>query len=424
MHTLSLPPNDRAETPTMALAPSVPSGPLVPAPSADDTQPEDPANLTTTVRSFRGIAIGTDTVTEATKDLPENQRDAIRWLHAHARNQNWTMADLERETGIGRNLAWKAMKGEYKHSDWLYRVPGDKATRYANPNAGKPISLDGFCQKVERAKQKFQKLMENFSADFMLTEVWQKVEWGCLEALNKNRMVFIYGESYIGKTRSAQEFARQHNSGQSTYVRVPPAGGVHLLLKEIAAKIHVNSNKAFDALLTDVVRALDVTKLLIVDEVHEIFETYGRANRLRCLEMLRYIHDISRCGMVLIGTRIFRDEIENTAGEFYKFLGQHRRRGLYTVQLPQVPCRRDVTMALDRVGLEWPRSKKTEDILIHLAQDGLGVVLTFLDAGRGLAKKKGQTYSWEHFLAAQDILRDMQLVQNETEALAALREVA
>jgi hypothetical protein len=141
--------------------------------------------------------------------------------------------------------------------------------------------------------------------------------------------------------------------------------------------------------------------------------------------MLRYVYDRTHCGMVLIGTKVAREEIESTTGEFYKFFGQTRKRGQYVFQIPLVPSRADMVKALDRVGLEWPRSRKVEDTLVHLAKDGIGVVITYLDAARDwAAKNTGRPCTWDNFITAHDIIRDMGLEQNETEAIADLRRAA
>jgi hypothetical protein len=184
------------------------------------------------------------------------------------------------------------------------------------------------------------------------------------------------------------------------------------MTKHIAMALDVSTAKPYEALIDDVVNALDEDMLLILDEVHEIFMTYQKTSVMRCLETIRYIYDQTHCGMILSATNIFRDAQQK--GEFMQFLKQLGRRCAYTVQLPDEPPKEDLILVLDRFELPWPKGKQETDFL-HMAKDGFGVVLTRLTDGKELAAKAGKTYTWDHFTEAAEIVRKMALTSKELE---------
>jgi DNA transposition AAA+ family ATPase len=276
---------------------------------------------------------------------------------------------------------------------------------HPHPKGGQPISLDNVCDKIKKAKLRAEKVQSLYSVGFLKTSIWERTEWGCLQALKHNRIVFQYGAPQIGKTACAEEFAHQHNGGQTTLVRTPPSGGVQSLLKAVARALHVNAHKCHDDLLQDVIDALDRSKLLIIDEVHEIFITYTKSSVVRCLETLRYIWDQTHCGMVLIGTNVFRNELHE--GELMKLMRQLLLRGLREVQHPDVVPDEDLELALESFGLPWPEEAKLLEDFRHLAQDGIGKVMMRLNDGRSVAEKKGLPYTWEHFVTARNVVHKL-----------------
>jgi DNA transposition AAA+ family ATPase/AraC-like DNA-binding protein len=368
-------------------------------------------NMEANMRSFRGFNIGGDVVTKATAGLPEDQRIVIRWLYDRHRTLGWSQDRTEKEVGVSKSLLFRIFKGEYTYSETIKekRVENGvvKIVNVPNPKAGQAIPLDNVCAKIAKAKRDAEKTQALFSVGFLATSVWERISWACEQALIKNRIVFIYGDGQIGKTTCLMEFARLHNGGQTTFVRIPPCGGVQSLLRFIAKALHVSSKKSFHALLEDVLNALDKSKLLIFDEIHEIFIAYNKSSAIKCMELLRYIHDQTHCGMVLSGTDIFRDAFDE--GDFFRFLQQLHRRGLRQIALPDVAPKKDLVLALKSYGLDWPDDRKVEDELYHLAHEGFGQFLTRVDDGKKHADKREETYTWDNFITARNINRRMSL---------------
>lgn len=372
---------------------------------------ETPEILAARDRGQNQINIGGNTVTQATEHLPEQQRLLVRWLHTHARNNRWGWDELVKAVG-------------FSSTTW-YRIWVDKF-RYpkGDQRAGERMPIDKQCAAIAKLKKIVDQRECIKRAGFVETSVWQRIEWLCRRSFIRQKIGFVYGESQIGKTTGLREYQRRNNHGQTYYVELPPSAGVQLMTREIAKALHVSSSTCFEKLIEDVVAALDESKLLIVDEVHRVFTTYQRTSVMRCLDVLRYIHDKTHCGLVLCGTNVFRDQLKE--GSFQQYLKQLRRRGLNEVQLPAVPPRADLDMMAQHFGLnpdrhgqfEWQTTDgagrrhtaryNSEEVMLQIAKsDGFGKYVIRLQDAAEMAANKKQDVSWEHFVRAHHIIEAM-----------------
>lgn len=380
-------------------------------------------------RNTRGINIGANTVTQATEHLSEEERLLIRWLHVYARDQDWEWEDVVKAVGYSSTTWYRIWTDKYRYPKWDTKVGKDGVkVRTPQARAGDRMPVSEHCAEIRRFKKLVEQREAVARAGFVETSVWKRVEWVCQRSFVRQRIGFVYGESQIGKTTCLEEYARRNNSGQTTYVELPPAAGVQLMTRAIARALHVSSNTCYEHLIQDVLDALDESKLLIVDEVHRVFTTYQKTSVMRCLDVLRYIHDKTKCGLVLCGTNVFRDQLKQ--GEFFQYLKQLRRRGLNEVQLPSSPPREDLDLMARKFGLDpdkhgtfdieqrepgvkgKPEVRKvqylSEDIMQHLAKtDGFGKFVIRLQDAVELARKRDEKPSWFHFVRAHDLIERM-----------------
>lgn len=331
-----------------------------------------------------GINIGGNTVALATEWMPERDRLEVRWLHQHARDQHWGWHELIKAVGGSTTTWWRIFTDKYRypkgHARAGDRMPVGKWVRAVRDYRGSALNLE-----------------EQRCVAFTETSVYRRIEWLCSRVFVRNRVGCIYGDSQIGKTTALTEFARRQKHGQSVYLEVPPAGGVNYLTRTIAAALHVNTKTSFDNLLNDIVAALDSTRMLLVDEVHRIFSTYQKSSVMKCLDVLRCIHDRSRCGLILCGTNVWRDQL--TRGEFMVHLRQLRRRAAsYELQLPTNPPRADLDMIAKQFGLP-AASDEAEEIMMGIARKhGFGVFCLRLEDAAEYAAKRKAKLTWDHFV--------------------------
>lgn len=360
------------------------------APELDSAADSDSPEV---ARPYNGINIGAHTVTPATEHLPEDQKSAVRWLHWYAREKRWSWSDLVQAVGYSSTTWSRIWRDLYRYAKGEQR-------------AGERMPIDQHVAAI----QKFRRLVEARDAirdtGFIETSVWERFEWLARRAFVRKKIGFVLGESQIGKSTCGIEFQRRNNHGRTTYCEMPPASGVQLMLRTIADALGVPSSRSFDALLKDVCAALDDSKLLIIDEIQRVFTTYQKGSVMRCLDTLRYIHDRTRCGLVLIGTQVLRDQL--TRGEFAQYLKQLKRRGrTLLLQLPTEPPRADLDLMAAAFDLE-PATGDAETILQHVAKtDGFGAVKMLLQDASERAAKKKRKPTWDDFVWAHSLAERM-----------------
>jgi DNA transposition AAA+ family ATPase len=342
-----------------------------------ETLPDIRQEMGATARST--WSFGGDTVIRATKDLPEDQRDAIRWLFFYCVENDISMGDAADAIRRDRTTVYRVMRGEY----------GAK--------------LDQIVEAIQSYRKLCMERSTIAQAEFIETTTARKIWKICDSALVYNSIAFIYGDSQIGKTCALEEYARRNNHGQTKYIRLPASAGVQLMMKEFAEACALSRNCCFEKLRERVLSALDRNHLVIVDEIHQTFASYHSRARISCLEVLREIHDRSNCGMVLCGTNVFREELQT--GLHKKLLDQLRRRGIFELQLSAKPPKSDVRAIAATFGLEEPDPEAAQLVDDILGKHGLGKLIRFMQAGSRMARKQGRPLSWKHFVSAHDIIK-------------------
>ena len=347
--------------------------------------PEEPAASSPAGRAQerpREINLSGDTITIKTAEYPEEQRSLLRWLFAHTKEQRWGWKELEANSKVSVTSLYRIWTGRY-------RYPKEHA------KAGQLIPLDGICERIAHFKGLAEERATLRRLPFVETSVFKRIERLCRETLVMQSISMIYGESQIGKSWALKEVARRNNHGNTPYVLTPASGGVQGLITAIGDACHISGRTSHQILRERVTNFLDDSKLLIIDEVHEIFITYFRDSRLRCLSVLRQMQEVSGCGLVLCGTNVFRHEIEQ--GEFSQSLKQLRKRGILELQLENVPSGKDLDLIAAHYKLGPPNGEAAELVSWTAKEFGLGKYTRFLARASQLATKRGERFAWRHF---------------------------
>lgn len=325
------------------------------------------------------INISGDTVTQATADYPEEHRRLVRWLFSFAKDEDLSWDELAEKTKVHRSTLWRVFQGTY-----------------TNPESGKQVDLSPLCEKIDRFKDLAEERATANKLPFIETSVWRRISKICRESLVSQFFGFIYGESQIGKTCCLKEFARRNNHGNTVYVLMPASAGVQSMMKAIAEACHISSNTCFENLRDRVGRYLDDSKLLIIDEVHEAFVSYQKLSMVKSFSMIRQIQEISKCGVVLCGTNVFRNHLEQ--GEFAKSLEQLRKRGIWRLQLESTPSPADLELIAKFYKLP-PATNDAKVVVDQVAESmGLGMFTKFLARASKLALDQQEKFTWEHFV--------------------------
>jgi len=145
--------------------------------------------------------------------------------------------------------------------------------------------------------------------------------------------------------------------------------------------------------------------LLIVDEFHRPFITSSRQSAFRVIEWLRELYDNTGCGIVFSATRLGQEELEN--GPSAGVLEQFRRRGIITLNLPPTPPKADIIKFAKAFGLPPPEGDAIDIVKNMLQRSGLKQYVVFLQSASNLAAKQKKPISWDHFVAAYDMIQSL-----------------
>jgi DNA transposition AAA+ family ATPase len=329
------------------------------------------------------IRLGGDEVIQATAELPEDQRETIRWLFSLAKHRHWSLARLETETGIDDSTLFRVFRGTYA------------------------AKLDSIVARIAAYRNKFQDVSQRTGKLFVPTSISKKIWAACDFARSTRTMAFVYGRTHIGKSDAQLAYMAQpvNNHGKTKYVRLPASAGVQLMMKEFARACFVNPNSCFENLREYVLNAIDETHLLLVDELHEVFLSYQRGSAIKCLEVIREIHDRRGCGMVLFGTQKLKEEL--MMGQHLDLLAQFKERGILEVQLPSALPKKDLKAIAAHFHLDDPSGLAAEIVQEVTKDHGFKRYVLFLESGQNLARGKKERFTWDHFVQAHDIVKKL-----------------
>ena len=325
-------------------------------------------------------AMGGDQVMQATGRMDERQRELLRWFFYYCIENGITMKAAAEAIRYDSTTVYRVMRGQYEGN------------------------LDAVCDAVEGYKKIVEQRAGLAKTAFVETETARRIWKICDAARAHQSIAMIFGDSQLGKTFALTEYTRRNNHGATRYVRLPAAAGIQMACKVFAEACGLSHKCSCEAMRERVLNALDENTLLIVDELHLTFNTYGTRPCIATLEMIREIHDRTQCGMVLCGTNVARKEIE--AGQHKLLLEQLRRRSFFRLNLPAIPYKKDLLAIAAAYHLDAPAgdAEKMVDEIIHAS--GLKAYVSYLRAGTKLAARRKQTFAWSHVSDAYETIQN------------------
>jgi len=312
-------------------------------------------------------------------ELDDESRDLVWWFYCFGKDSKWALKDFANAIQSSTTTVHRLFNGRYGASYAAIVAAVERFKTLAD----------------ERAKRK--------TLGFVETSAWQKISRVCNAALYDNMPAFIYGSSQIGKTECLREFARRNNHGTTRYVRMPSSPSFPFFLKTLAESCYLSSRQHQDALRRRIMDALDSRNLLIVDEVHQAMCTASDLTARKVVEFLREVYDRTGCGIVLCGTKVFRNEFEH--GRQALIFDQFRRRGMLELVLPDAPSKRDIAKIAKAFELPAPEGDVLDLIKSMLQTSGLGKYIKFLQYANGVSVTRKEQLSWAHFVDAYEGVR-------------------
>jgi DNA transposition AAA+ family ATPase len=314
----------------------------------------------------------------AAAGLPDDSARLLTWLFQAAKSEGWNRNQIAAHLDVSTTTVYRVLTGKYE---------GD---------------VQGIIDRIARFKRLHDDRRAANAPAFIQTSLTKRIFQACDFSLISQSVVFIWGENQIGKTHALEEYQRTHNHGQTIYVRMPAASGVLMVAQEIAKAIGLSPKGCYTKLRQYILRSIDDKNTLILDEMHQCFITYQKGNSIKVLEFIREIHDRTKCGLVLVGTNVWRDEVNG--GEQKKVLAQLRNRGVAHIQLEDKPLPADLKKFYSHYSLPEPTDRAAQVVADVIHTHGLGKFTKLLMAASRRANKLSEPLSWDGVLATHDTL--------------------
>lgn len=179
--------------------------------------------------------------------------------------------------------------------------------------------LDTFCTAITNLKAKAAQKMP-----LVGTIVTKRI----IEALDYARdfsaMVTIQGPTGRGKTYTARHWARMNNHGRTRYVRVPSGCSRRTLVTMLCQQCGIGTAGVKTSQLElRLFKAFTARNVIIIDEAGHLLPK-GNASSTAAIELLRDLHDLMGCAVVMIFTDVYLNQMKSgaQADYFEQFFGR------------------------------------------------------------------------------------------------------
>jgi DNA transposition AAA+ family ATPase len=315
------------------------------------------------------------------RDRPQDEQDLLTWFHQHCLDHKLTWEQACDALGYDRSNVFRILKGTY------------------NPGGtwAKPMDAIVSYKRIAEARAGIQK--NQFAENSISKLIWAGLDY----AMANNSITMVIGESRMGKTLAAIEWAARNNHGRSVLITARPVGGTKGLARNLCQAIGANQNQSLPAMVDSIYRGFNKNRILIVDEAHRLMPGSTRTINPANLEFLRDIHDQTGCGLALLATARFQAALEKGEYQYEQLIG---RIGM-PIRLPKQIKRRD-TMQIIQQFLPDPSSDTiAKSMEIANAPGRLGILVETLKVASRIASKAGEPLSDEHFTKAIAIRNQM-----------------
>lgn len=349
---------------------------------------------TATTSSVRRTRLPGDAFNLSTTDLPQRQRDALRWLHSYGDAQKLTNKALGELIGYSEST--------------LSRLFSSDGISYAG-------NLDEVAAAIEAAQARLSAQhaallqLRTGRIPFIKAELTHTM-WGYFDASHEyGRIVYMYGDAQIGKSRNCKEY-KAANMATCEYVEMPVRGALSNFLANIGDACRISTQSGGAYLRRRVINFFkDGNTRLIIDQVHRLFlDDKGQPAKeltraqLDTLDFIIEMYDAAEhgFGLSLVGSNVMREGFQAIANK--NFFRQIRGRSLHPegCQLPDMPSEGDLVAYAAHYGLAPAAGGALKVQTNIIEQYGLAVWLTRLHSASMLAAGKKRPMSWDDVVIA------------------------
>ena len=307
---------------------------------------------------------------------------SVLWLLEHGRSQHWSQAKLAAFARISPATLSLVLKGTYVQN------------------------LSGIAERIEAARAAHLDAQAQIERPVVATWVLTEIGHFCDAVRSEETMGIITGRSHSGKTTAFETYVRDR--ADVVFVRMPEGGAARMFLQDLAEACGVPYRGAYDALRRAILKKFrrsteGAPGLLVIDELHET--VIGRRVQTVTLELIRTLHDVTGCPVVLCATPVFMTHMEDE--RLVRFFEQLDNRAAYVRRLPEKPPMCDIHAICAAYGLAAapthlldPDDTQTPAEMVEeiRTKNGLGKLVRLLRKARRIARNKQQKIGWSHVL--------------------------
>lgn len=343
-----------------------------------------------------------DAVNRNTAALPDDQRTALRWLHTYGDEHDLTNKALGEKIGYSESTISRLYGAEMKYEG----------------------NLDEVCDAIATLRRKVDSERNSGKErlPFIETNLSKHIFKLGRAAVEYRRLVYAFGETQIGKSRSAKELAEQ-NKGEFFYWEMPVGGALTNFLANGAQAMRISARGDGGVLRRRMINSFDRRSLIIIDQMHRAFSDRSgnmvdepNKAQLATLDFIIEMFDANEPGVFLLGSNVFRSGISQAVHK--NFFRQLRGRSLNPegFQLPDVPSRADLNAFARHYRLAPATGAALTLQNEIIGTHGLAVWLTRLASANKRAGKIGRAMEWEDVIRAHDVFTKIGRYEGQEEA--------
>ena len=273
--------------------------------SADNPAPE--AGMSRDI-----INIGLNMFRAGIKRYTEEEQELLEWLWGYTFDVlGNSKTELTRQVGYDYSFIYEVFTGRYDGE------------------------LDTFCAAIMQLKMRASAKMP-----LVETVVVKRLLEAFDYAAKYSAMISVEGPTGRGKTYTAQYWARQNNHGRTRYIRVPSGCTRRQIVTMLCASCGIGTNgHKTPELEQRLFKAFTPRNVIMVDEAGHLVPR-ANSNGTSAIELLRDLHDICGCAVVMIFTDDYLKEMKS--GRLADYFEQFRGRIKYELAIPNKIFRSEV----------------------------------------------------------------------------------
>lgn len=318
------------------------------------------------------IAIGLNIFRTGIRRYSDAEQELLEWLWGYTFDiLGNSKIELERAIGYDYEFVYRVFTGQYE---------GELGT---------------FCDAIVNLKARAAQKMP-----LVETIVTRRIVEALDYARDFSAMITIQGPTGRGKTYTTRYWARANNHGRTRYIRVPSGCTRRALATQLCQQSGIGVAGVKTATLEQrLFKAFAARNVIIVDEAGHLLPRTGHSTS--AIELLRDLHDICGCAIVMVFTDVYLTEMKTgaQADYFEQFFGRIK----YQLEIPPKVFRSEAEAAV-RAFVPEPTDRLIEYAhSLALQRDGkLRTLFEDLRRAGEWAESQGRRISYDDLRTAVD----------------------